>query len=120
MIIVISGGGHNFGISLATNPIDTAHTRIISSLVIVYMSVKHRLLHYGLCTNHNRQLKRRILSVDSRDEFCLLNQIQETNFVSIRNGIIIIIIYHDFLSTPRRGSHVKSGKTDPQSSRYTP
>ena len=25
--------------------------------------------------------------------------------------IIIIIIYHDFLPTPRRGSHVKSDKT---------
>ena len=25
--------------------------------------------------------------------------------------IIIIILYHDFLPTPRRGSHVKSGKT---------
>ena len=23
---------------------------------------------------------------------------------------IVIIIYHDFLPTPRRGSHVKSGK----------
>ena len=33
---------------------------------------------------------------------------------------IIIIIYHDFLPTPRRGSHVKSGKTHTQSSRYTP
>ena len=32
----------------------------------------------------------------------------------------IIIIYHDFLSTPRRGSHVKSDKTHTQSSRYTP
>ena len=32
----------------------------------------------------------------------------------------IIIIYHDFLPTPRRGSHVKSGKTHTQSSRYTP
>ena len=30
------------------------------------------------------------------------------------------IIYHDFLPTPRRGSHVKSGKTHTQSSRYTP
>ena len=30
------------------------------------------------------------------------------------------IIYYDFLSTPRRGSHVKSGKTHTQSSRYTP
>ena len=35
-------------------------------------------------------------------------------------NIIIIIIYHDFLPTPRRGSHVKSGKTHTQSSRYTP
>ena len=34
--------------------------------------------------------------------------------------IIIVIIYHDFLPTPRRGSHVKSGKTHTQSSRYTP
>ena len=33
---------------------------------------------------------------------------------------ILIIIYHDFLPTPRRGSHVKSGKTHTQSSRYTP
>ena len=32
----------------------------------------------------------------------------------------IIIIYHDFLPTPRRGSHVKSDKTHTQSSRYTP
>ena len=31
-----------------------------------------------------------------------------------------IIIYHDFLPTPRRGSHVKSGKTHTQLSRYTP
>ena len=30
------------------------------------------------------------------------------------------IIYHDFLPTPRRGSHVKSDKTHTQSSRYTP
>ena len=34
--------------------------------------------------------------------------------------IWIIIIYHDFLPTPRRGSHVKSDKTDIQTSRYTP
>ena len=34
--------------------------------------------------------------------------------------IIIIIIYHDFLPTSRRGSHVKSGKTHTQSSRYNP
>ena len=31
-----------------------------------------------------------------------------------------VIIYHDFLSTPRRGSHVKSDNTHTQSSRYTP
>ena len=34
--------------------------------------------------------------------------------------LIIIIIYHGFLPTPRRGSHVKSDKTHIQSSRYTP
>ena len=32
----------------------------------------------------------------------------------------IIIIYHYFLPTPRRGSPVKSDKTHTQSSRYTP
>ena len=31
-----------------------------------------------------------------------------------------LIIYHDFLPTPRRGSHVKSDNTNTQSSRYTP
>ena len=37
-------------------------------------------------------------------------------------NICNIIIYHDFLPTPRRGSHsrVKSDKTHTQSSRYTP
>ena len=37
-----------------------------------------------------------------------------------RFEMIIIIIYHDFLPTPRRGNHVKSDKTHTQSSRYTP
>ena len=32
----------------------------------------------------------------------------------------VIIIYHDFVPTPRRGSYVKSDKTLTQSSRYTP
>ena len=34
--------------------------------------------------------------------------------------IIIIIIYHDFLPTPRRGSHVKSCKTHTHSHQNTP
>ena len=33
--------------------------------------------------------------------------------------LIIIMIYQDFLPTPRRGGHVKSDKTHTQSSRYT-
>ena len=33
---------------------------------------------------------------------------------------IIIITYHDFLPTPRRGSHVKSGKTHTHSHQDTP
>ena len=36
------------------------------------------------------------------------------------NLMNMLVIYHDFLPTPRRGSHVKSGKTHTQSSRYTP
>ena len=34
--------------------------------------------------------------------------------------LLIKKIYHDFLPSPRRGSHVKSDKTHTQSSRYTP
>ena len=41
-------------------------------------------------------------------------------FKSGDSDSIYIYIYHDFLPTPRRGSHVKSGKTHTQSSRYTP
>ena len=51
------------------------------------------------------------------------NEIRQRNRVrrqEERRENIIIIIYHDFLPTPRRGSHVKSGKTHTQSSRYTP
>ena len=33
---------------------------------------------------------------------------------------IIKLIYHDFLRTKRRGSHVNTDKTHTQSSRYTP
>ena len=39
------------------------------------------------------------------------------NHGDVRHQIqIIIIICHDFLPTPKRGSHVKSGKTHTQSS----
>ena len=34
--------------------------------------------------------------------------------------VLFLIIYHDFLPTPKRGSHVKSDKTHTQSSRHTP
>ena len=46
--------------------------------------------------------------------------LDQADSILLLNAIIIIIIYHDFLPTPRRGSHVKSGKTHTQSSRYTP
>ena len=36
------------------------------------------------------------------------------------NYFSVIIIYHDSLPTPMRGSHVKSHKTHTQSSTYTP
>ena len=34
-----------------------------------------------------------------------------TSYIIIYYCILVIIIYHDFLPTPRRGSHVKSDKT---------
>ena len=36
-----------------------------------------------------------------------------------RTSSFLIIIYHDFLPPPRRGSHVMSDNTNTQSSRYT-
>ena len=36
------------------------------------------------------------------------------------HGVDLIIIYHDFVPTPRRGSHVKSGKTHTHSHQDTP
>ena len=37
----------------------------------------------------------------------------------IKKSIIIIIIYHDFLRTPRRGSHVKSDITHTHTHTHT-
>ena len=51
-------------------------------------------------------------NIDEEIKSSLLNHIHSDN--------TRIIIYHDFLPTPRRGSHVKSGKTDTQTSSYTP
>ena len=48
-----------------------------------------------------------------------LNQINFSKH-SLASLVDVLIIYHDFLPTPRRGSHVKSDKTHTQSSRYTP
>ena len=59
----------------------------------------------------------RVAFIESRSSLHFIN-IWETFIIIII--IIIIIIYHDFLPTPRRGSHVKSSKTHTQSSRYTP
>ena len=54
-----------------------------------------------------------------------LRCVKSTRFACVLFGIsffiiIIIVIYHDFLPTARRDSHVKSDKTHTQSSRYTP
>ena len=38
-------------------------------------------------------------------------KIKKKNFFSLLKAKTVIIIYHDFLPTPRRGSHVKAGKT---------
>ena len=49
-----------------------------------------------------------------------IHNIINTKNRKVENIVNNIIIYHDFLPTPRRGSHVKSCKTHTQSSRYTP
>ena len=68
-------------------------------------------------------IKRKINDIQLTKNKIDLNNRKMTYFTLPRqetdNNIIIIIIYHDFLPTPNRGSHVKSGKTHTQSSRYT-
>ena len=48
-----------------------------------------------------------------------MNIIPQYKVIGPYNYDRIIIIHHDFLRTPRRGNHVKSDKTQTQSSRYT-
>ena len=50
--------------------------------------------------------------------YCHLTKVSPCGMCN--DDLFIIIIYHDFLPTPRRGSHIKSDKTHTQSSRYTP
>ena len=57
----------------------------------------------------------RFILVDVDDIFVAKTGVRMTD-----DDVKVIIIYHDFLPTPRRGSHVKSDKTHTQSSRYTP
>ena len=50
-----------------------------------------------------------------------VTHLNNTSYCQIGAGLVqntdyYIIIYHDFLRTPRRGSHVKSDKTHTQSS----
>ena len=61
-----------------------------------------------------------VLYFGTNANFSLNGNLQLFEYETKKYNIIIIIIYHDFLPTPRRGSHVKSGKTHTQSSRYTP
>ena len=61
------------------------------------------------------------LVADSEEKLCRL--VSEFGRVCKRRKLrvnVIIMIYRDFLPTPRRGIHVKSDKTHTQSSRYTP
>ena len=60
---------------------------------------------YALCQHNAKYARRKICTMAARRKICTTQN--------------IIIIYHDFLLTPRRGSHVKSSKTHTQSSRYT-
>ena len=70
-----------------------------------------------------RRLVKRAVKQAKRNKEINVARLCKTNpkgFYSYINERRIIIIYHDFLPTPRRGSYVKSGKTHTQSSRYIP
>ena len=49
-----------------------------------------------------------------------MNVVPQYKVIGPYNYDRIIIICHDFLPTPRRGSHVKSGKTHTDSNQDTP
>ena len=70
-----------------------------------------------MTNNGEKFWKRVVVKPYSKPTFCLYTEwnllrsaITMDNFVSLAL-LNYIIIYHDFLPTPSRGSHVKSGKT---------
>ena len=81
------------------------------ALVMLWFSIMHQRLHHSwiLAKSLLREAATSLLR-----EICLL-ACEQLPIVWSH-----LIIYHDFLPAPRRGSHVKSGKTHTQSSRYTP
>ena len=77
------------------------------TLVVAHLLVVVRMTVSSLRSN-------RFSSSRGRNHFPALTSMKR------KHSANVIIIYHDFLPTSRRGSHVKSGKTHTQSSRYTP
>ena len=90
---------------------------IYSSGHLMLPLLQHLLIHFLLCQSYAYGFPCYLQVVNSMNNYPN-NGIVAMHILYII--IIIIIIYHDFLPTPRRGSHVKSGKTHTQSSRYTP
>ena len=85
--------------------------------ISLFVYVKIRVFCYSLIKLF-RDIDMSYKKITYYTNYNISNYIKRT--ITDANTIIIIIIYHDFLHTPRRGSHVKSDKTHTQSSRYTP
>ena len=77
--------------------VTVAQSAALSCIIIIYHNF------------HGNAVKSRLLPIFRRLSVCFIHL----------GSICVLIIYHDFLPTPRRGSHVKSDKTHTQSSRYT-
>ena len=63
------------------------------AISLIFEKIKSKFVHSTFIIHKNRNKTS-------------IQPILKSNYTSF-----IIIIYHDFLTTPRRGSHVKSGKT---------
>ena len=77
------------------------------------------------------QLTTSVMTMKSNSVYDFGNDSEECNSVNdsvmtvksviqLTTSVMTVIIYHDFLPTPSRGSHVKSDKAHAQSSGYTP
>ena len=69
---------------------------------------------WGMCHRSLQSPCQGHCAAEHAQQHLMINDNNKLDQKKITLQLVIIIIYHDFLPTPRRGSHVKSDKTQTQ------